>query len=467
MFESKKRQQQLIVSTTTLGQRFFESTDLTANLPILLLTKPNGQLIQEIQIGVPSGTNTSNMVQQIDLLQRADPVGGWEGMLNENKEAIFDRTLRALEKRVAEPGRDESFKLLLTEIVDAAEKLKREFEQERQKIEARYERVQTPLRRWQEEYGREPDLLNRALALVQVMLGGHLSLSEVVPLWNKRETLAKARDAYRAAIELMARIIATVEEYTRNLETVVLTARQRLQELQSETRSLVNELEKTRWWTIQTDYARIAEALTQGEDVVLLAEILSALREQGSEKLLEVVATLAHREVDRELAPLDLVQLMERESAQIKLADGLADVDPLILVGENLLDQVRHQYPTWQLVPQARPRVFVLQITPNGENIFDHPGLETARYGDRLDRLGFLQAQFETALDEIQVVHDGADAFKQARLKREYFILEQVVKEWTDDHTAKPLKPVLPAAINRSDGHEQLSNHDEAQRTEP
>ncbi|MBI5652075.1 MAG: hypothetical protein HZC40_16795, partial [Chloroflexi bacterium] len=228
------------------------------------------------------------------------------------------------------------------------------------------------------------------------------------------------------------------------------TARQRAQAIKTQVQALIGDLDKTRLWTFQTDYARLADAFADGEDAGLLAEALTTLRAQGSDKLLDVIADLARREAERAIIPLDLVQLMEQESAQLEL--DLNELDPVVLVGENLLDQVRHQTPTWRLTTNARPRVMVLQITPNGENVFDHPGLETARYGERTDRLGFLEAQMDTALDELQVIHDTVDLFKQARLKREYFVLESVIKAWGDG------KPAQPGAV----GHDLIAPRGQA-----
>ena len=471
MFQRKQNTPIRPARVATSGQRFLESEALTTNLPKTLLTKPNGQLFQEIQIGAPSaGQNLPNMVQQMEMLQRAEPVGGWELVVNENQELIFERTLQKLEKRLAEPGRSESVKALLAEIEDAGEKLKRELDEQRRQIEARYDQVQAPLRRWQDEYGREQDLINRVLTLAQALLGGQLSVSEVVKLWNKRESLAKARDAFRAASELVARFSAAVEEYARNLDAVILGARQGAQDLEKQIQELVGDLNKTRLWSFQTDYARVADALTSGEDVVLLAEALAALREQGSDKLLEVIAKVSRREAERELAYLDIVRLIEKEAAEFRGGTGLDDLDPVILVGENLLDQVRHQNPTWQLARHAHPRTIVLEITPNGENVYDHPGLQTARYGDRVDRLGFLEAQMDVALDEIQIIRDGADAFQQERLKREYFILEEVVKHWDAkpaQPAAAPLSHATPdVALSRGDGDGIHQAIDETRKAE-
>jgi hypothetical protein len=451
MFQRKQTRSPQPARTTTAGQRVLESVGISAGLPKTLLTKTNGQVFQEIQIGLPGGkTNQPNMLQQMELLQRAEPVGGWEAIINENKTRVLENVLEQLEKRLAEPGRAEAVKPLLAEILDAAEKLKRELEEQHKQIEARYDQVHAPLRSWQEESGREPDLFSRMMMLAQAVLGGQLSISQVVKLWNKRETLAKARDAVRAASELIARVIATVEEYARNLDAVIVTARQRVQELKQLARDLTNELGQTRAWTFQSDYARIADAFGAGEDGALLAEALRGLREQGGDKLLEVIATIARREAERELGALDIIQLIEKESAHLQAGQDLDAFDPVLLVGENLLDQVRHQNPTWRLVTNARPREFVLQITPNGEMVYDHPGLETARYGERTDRLGFLEAQLDTALDEIQVIRDSAEAFKHARAKREYFILEPIIQAWDDAKPAQLVattkEPVAPRA---------------------
>jgi hypothetical protein len=104
--------------------------------------------------------------------------------------------------------------------------------------------------------------------------------------------------------------------------------------------------------------------------------------------------------------------------------------------------------------------------------VYDHPGLETARYGERTDRLGFLEAQLDTALDEIQVIRDSAEAFKHARVKREYFILEPIIQAWDDAKLAQlattthePVAPRVSAlqsqvAANRisGDGHSPSRN---------
>ncbi|NTV64624.1 MAG: hypothetical protein HGA65_13985, partial [Oscillochloris sp.] len=103
-------------------------------------------------------------------------------------------------------------------------------------------------------------------------------------------------------------------------------------------------------------------------------------------------------------------------------------IDPLVLVGQRLLSELE-QAPAWRLQRSARPRLEVVQVTGNGEPLFQLDGLGTAAYGDGVDRIGFVRLESGIASDDLRAMHEGADAFAQILAQRNLYVLEDLARE--------------------------------------
>ncbi len=464
MTKTSARRAQAETQTISFGARFLQAQGITRELPKTLLTKPNGQPFAEIALGL---TNQSpqqpNWLQQVEYLMRQEPIGGWEALVLENKEIISEQAILQLSKRIAEPTGEISVRQFLADVGDAASKLKREFDEQHKQATERFSQAQARLGKWQQEYGREKNVLAQLVTLGSALLGGSISVHDAGQTFNRRETFAKWRDAFSAASEITAQLIETTDSYARNLDALVQAARHAAETVAIQRAQFANELAKARPYSYTVDYAQLAELVCEGaSDASILAELLSVLRAQGSEQLLEQSAALARRDAGRLLGARDLTQWIEMEAQAITGMES--EIDPVVLVAEKLVNHVTAEQPTWQLTRQARPRVQVLQITPNGEMLFNHPDLTSARYGERTDRLGFLQAQMQVSLDELRLIHEGAESFQQARARREYFVLEQVAAaiplveddEFADSQTRapEPLPPFAPVMSNGDGNYE-------------
>lgn len=458
------RRAQTETQTISFGARFLQAQGIMRELPKALLTKPNGQPFAEIALGL---TNQSpqqpNWLQQVEYLMRQEPIGGWEALVLENKEIISEQAILQLSKRIAEPNGEISVRQFLADVGDAASKLKREFDEQQQQAAERFSQAQARLHKWQQEYGRDKSVLAQLVTLGGALLGSTISVHDAGQTFNRRETFAKWRDAFSAASEITAQIIETADGYARNLDALVHAARHASETVATQRAHLTSELAKARPFSYSVDYAQLAELVCESaSDSSILAELLSDLRASGGEQLLERSAALARRDAGRLLGARDLTQWIEMEAQALTGME--AEIDPVVLVAEKLVNHVTGEQPTWQLIRQARPRVQVLQITPNGEMLFNHPDLTSARYGERTDRFGFLQAQMEVTLDELRLISEGAESFQQARARREYFVLEQVAGAFpldADDEIAnshsraqEPLSPFAPVMSNGDGNYE-------------
>ncbi len=462
MPKTSTRRPQTETQTISFGARFLQAQGITRELPKALLTKPNGQPFAEIALGLTNHSpQQPNWLQQVEYLMRQEPIGGWEALVLENKEIISEQAILQLSKRLAEPNGEISVRQFLADVGDAASKLKREFDEQQQQAAERFSQAQARLSKWQQEYGRDKSVLAQLVTLGGALLGGSISVHDAGQTFNRRETFAKWRDAFSAASEIAAQLIETADGYARNLDALVNAARHASETVAGQRAQFASELAKARPYSYTVDYVQLAELLCDSaEDSTVLAELLTALRAQGSEQLLEQSAALARHDAARLLGARDLTQWIEMEAQG--LAGANEEIDPVVLVAEKLVNQVTGEQPTWQLTRQARPRFQVLQITPNGEMLFNHPDLTSARYGERTDRFGFLQAQMEVALDELHLIQEGAESFQQARARREYFVLEQIAAAFPhnedDDfansqtRTPEPLPPFVPVVSN-GDGH--------------
>lgn len=430
-----KQKQNAQDKRATSGELWLEAQGISRRLPSELVLKPNGQPFAEPQLGM---TQTTGIVAQLEWLMRPEPIGGAEPHVWENKQRLREHVLEALNQRLAEPPHSagQSHKQFLNEILDALDTRKFEFDAQALEAQSEYARTQERLAKWQEQYRRDKNLLTQVFTLGNLLFAGQVSDSEAVRVWNRRETFHKAMNALRGAGDLTNELREDVALYARNYDALVIAARQQFTEALAQERRLTQELD-ARLWTLTPDSAQIASVLAgSSADPALLAEVFAAIREGGSEQMGARVMEIAQREAERLAQGLSIAECIKMEAEQYEPAE--LEVDPLLLVGISLVEQVTAQFPTWSLIPQARPRSQTLQLTPHGAPLFEHPDLSTARYGERQDRLGFLDAQMDVALNELRVMQEGAESFHATRQQREFFILEPLVE-------AFPLKASSPS----------------------
>lgn len=181
----------------------------------------------------------------------------------------------------------------------------------------------------------------------------------------------------------------------------------------------------------------------QVNDDRLVAELLRRLGSSGGPAALaEQVLALARTEAERGLQGRSVVDLVALEAGAV---DGADDADPLLLVGQALLDALERS--TWQLSRRARPRRETIQVTPDGAPAYSLEGLGSAAYGGGLDRLGFVQVQLGVAIDDLLLLHDGTEAFQAALRQRNLYVLDDLARAWEDAHAAEKRAPV-PDSLN-------------------
>ncbi|MBA3532759.1 MAG: hypothetical protein H0T73_12615 [Ardenticatenales bacterium] len=416
----------------TESRRFLASLGLDHTLPIKLTRHADGRPYQPIQLAQvqKGGSSQTTLVQEMSLLQMKKHTGGWDTLLEGNRVRAEQEALHALEARVSEGALTIPVRPFLQELAQEITQDIQLLQTARATLEQRYAEAESNLVRWQNEQAQGQGLLESLATIAQTLISGRLTRNDAVACWNSREASALSCDAHRAALTILIALAEAVSGLVRALDQVLEAAESRRQVAAGQVSQLRQSYTRVRGWGYEVNPSAIAEVLTQQNDSRWLSELLTALREAGSEALIAQTQTIARREAERLLEGLDIIGLIELEGEQLARRTGTGDaVDALVLVGEELLDQVRRR-PTWQLTSGARRRVETLQIVPQGEAIFEHTSLKSAAYGSRQDRLAFLQVEFEVALEELRLVQEGRALFAAAQERREHFVLEEVAAAW-------------------------------------
>lgn len=391
-----------------------DSMGLTPALPERLAQDADGRPFEPAQL-----EQTEDLMANLALLLRREPVGGAEAQLREQERRVRDQIADGLNSALAR--RSAAPRTLLAGLLAATRTRKERVDAEARELDERCERIQERLHRWQERAGQRGD--NLAADLWRWVVGGaeRMSLPEVVALWNEREYVAWQRAAYTAARGCFAATVESLARLLDQLNSRVEEARQFALALADERAQLKQQPGAYAPWSFRVDEAVVAAALTGRADVELaLATLLRHVAETDAINLGEQVRAVADAAAERLLSGLSICDLVEIEanSAADQEADGL------VVIGQALLDDVAR--PSWQLVRRARPRTETVQVTPDGAPIFSLDGLGSAAYGDGLDRMGFVQLQLAVSLDELAILAEIEEPFAATLAQRNLYLLDEL-----------------------------------------
>lgn len=414
MFQAKKDRSEPKVSD---ARRFIQRLGLAGTDKLLL--RQDGQPYQPIQLTAiqAGGVGQPGVIEQYQLLGRRTVVGGCERLVESKRKRFALSQASKLEELLS--SSDVAVGQLLAQLSKEVELIKLATEGQLEKVQQEFELCDGELAEWQASQGNEPNLLDTVFKFLGFAAVSRMTQTDAVKLWNQRESLYKQVVAAKGSLSLVQEFGETVNKMARNLAEVVELAQGALAETH---RAAKRHATIFQAGAFSLDCALLADALSDEVNPSLLARLLAAAREGGAQALVACAERIAEEETLHRLESLDVMDFIELEGHGMEGAEGL---DPVITVAEELLDQVQRQFPTWQLVEQARPRVETLQILP--ANVEGFEGLTRAYYPDELDRLGFVQVQLEVALDDLRMVRARSEDFEQARESREYFVLEEMI----------------------------------------
>jgi len=413
-------------TAAAIARTLLQSLGLTADLPQRMLYMPDGRPYQVRQLGaLGQAADPAVVIEEAAMLNREQPLGGWQVIIETNKQAARDRSVAAIGARLADSALTIPVRTFLSDLHGETTAVRQQVDDNLAEIIERYRQTAEGLRSWQDQH-RAGGLLDSLLSFGK-RLWRVVSDDEAVRLWNDREFLAMTRDAHQAASDVLATVTDNINTLRHSLDAVIAEAQAAQNKAAARRDDVARAALQGHVWDVHVHPDVVARAMTAGDDVALLPELLAAVAANGSSVVSSTAQAIARREADERVSE-DVVRLLEIES---KALDGDAEpaaTDPIVIAGEQLLDDVRSS-PTWVLNTGVRPWTATLQVTPGTEPVFDHPELSTTAYG-RPDRLGFLQVQCRVALDELSVLAANNDAFRVAVRDYSQFILEDVVEAW-------------------------------------
>jgi hypothetical protein len=401
------------------AQEFLDAVGFSADLPARLICDADGRPFAPPQLGLVA--DLARLAGQITLLQRSDPLGGVEPLLQHSEQALAREVRARLHRRLSVSADGLPTRAFLIELQDALRQLREQLATLASQAEAGFNATQQQLHRWQQRTARQEaaGFIGGLLRL----LGGDAGLSpaQVITLWNAREQLHVRLAAARAALALVSAFLDDVSLLVDRLDAVQSQVAQRLRALAQRAPAPTGFAAPTLMVDAPTVAARIAD---QSEVVEPLGTLLAALAENGWQEIGAHSERIAREAAARQLAGLDICRLLEIDAAQATDAD-----DPLLALGQGLLALLDRQQ-TWQLVGTARPRVERVQITPDGQPIYVLDGLSSASSGAPGDGLGFLEVQLNVAPAELRQLADGGEAFDAALCRRNFYALEELALSW-------------------------------------
>lgn len=412
-------------SETSLAREIVDGIALTDTLPEALTQDATGRRFEPVQLNPQA-----DLLRQLALLLRRDPIGGGEQLIHENGRRLRELGLVQLNRTLA--GTTEGLRPLIDETLAETRVRKGRLEDHKDRLVQTYARLQERLHRWQDHADQRSGSLGADVW--RWLVGGdeRLALPQVVALWNERERQALQRAAYAEALDIASWLLDTLGDLGNRLDALLAQAHGLHSALAARHAQLRNTAAFAPW-TLRLDSHAIAEALAAQANLgSLVAEVLRRQTEGAGAtvELADQIEQTARLEARRLLEGLTIVDLIELETGVVSAADG---VDPVILVGQELLDRLAR--PIWQLVRGARPRVETVQVTPQGAPVYSLDGLASASYGAALDRLGFVQVQLGLAKDELASLGDEA-TFQDALRQRNLFVLDELAERWENEQAA-------------------------------
>jgi PHD/YefM family antitoxin component YafN of YafNO toxin-antitoxin module len=425
------------------AREFMEVVGLKTTLIERLPRDASGQTFEPVQLDPQKDPLT-----QLAYLTRREPVGGAEPQIQDNTRRLREHMQAQLNRALAAtllPPRP-----LLAALASETRALKERLVERFGRADGAYTATQTQLHRWQDHIGQRSGGLGD---LWRWIFGGpeRLSLPEVVALWNKREHQALDRGACSAALELATWFLDIITDLLDRLDQLLAEAGALRAHMQRQRESL-RQPAVFAPWTMPVDAWTVAGALVERANLDgLVAELLRQQTDSAGAGLEGQASALAREEANRLLEAVGIVELIELEA----YAGGAEpEDDPLILVGQELLQAL--QQPTWRLARGARPRLEMLQVTPDGAPVYGLDGLASAAYGETRDRLGFVQVQSGVAQEDLALLREGDEAFTAALQQRNLYVLDELAIEWERAqgqaaHVAAGL-PIEPGSVQLTDG---------------
>ncbi|NJN66286.1 MAG: hypothetical protein HC884_06025 [Chloroflexaceae bacterium] len=402
-----------------------QASGLTTSLPDLLVQDTTGRAFEPVQLGTDQ--DIERIPEQFALLMRREPVGGASALIRANQQRILTQALDHVRQRLAASSETASTSAFLQEMQQVLRQVKGEMDQASQEREQEYARTQETLSGWQERmHHRSSGGVVRGLIGWLVGAGGHLSLPQAINLWNEREHLALKRAASQAGRAIVGQVLVEVTHRYEHLDS--MTARlERLIQQALQRVAVLSASPSTGYapWTWQVNRGIVAEVLAQHpipEQVI--ASLVKSDLTSDEDALLTQIQALARQEAAQRLEGLSITHLIELEAS----VNPLEGTDPVIAVGQALLELVSRT-PSWQVLPSVRPRTELLQVTPQGHPIYALDHLSTASYGERQDRLGFVQVQMEVALMDLRIIHEHEEPFREALRQRNFYVLDELAAE--------------------------------------
>jgi len=411
---------------TISAREVVQANGLTASLSDLLIQDTTGRAFEPVQLGTDQ--DIERIPEQFALLTRREPVGGASALIRANQQRLLAQVLDHLRQWLAAASETALASTFLQEMQQILRRLKEEMDQTTHELEEEYARTQETLGVWQERMHHRSSSggIVRGLIGWLVGAGGHLSLPQAINLWNEREHLALKRAASQAARAVISQVLVEVthlyehlDSMTSRLDRLIQHAQQQVVKLSSSPSSVYAP------WTWQVNSVIVAEVLAQQpipEQVI--ADLLKSDTTDDEDALLMQMHTLAQQDAARRLDGLSIMHLIELEAS----VTPLEGTDPVIAVGQALLELVSRT-PSWLVLPSIRPRTELLQVTPQGHPVYALDHLSTASYGERQDRLGFVQVQMEVALVDLRIIHDHEDVFQEASRQRNFYVLDELATE--------------------------------------
>lgn len=406
---------------------FLQATEFDDALPERLIQNPDGRAFEPVQLG--SAADEHTLAGQLAYLLRPEPIGGAEPLIQTGQQRLHAQARARFYQRLAMINNLADIRTFLSDLEARLRALQERIETRLAERQQSYQVLQDRLRAWQERTRRRS-----AAGVVSTLVGwvfggeGMLSLPQAVALWNERERLHLTRAALMAALNTLSRFVEEVSSVSGRLMSLAVQARQgherALRQLADLEAAPLPYAPVT--FCIQA-HTVAAHLIAQAQVDRLVAEALTQLAQQpeGTHDLEPVVQAVARQEAQRLAAMHDIVRLLEYEA---RTADPEID-DPLLVAGQGLLRTLVER-PTWQLAPQAQPRMEVLQLTPDGQPLFELEGLSSASPGESGDYLGFVQVQMDVALSDLRLMHEGEEAFCAALREQNFFADAELAREW-------------------------------------
>lgn len=422
--------------TNAFGRNTLERARIDSHLPQTMgLQEDRIPYVPNRLSLLPKNALPATLAQQAQCLASPQAMGGHEKLINANRDAILTRAQNALADTLSAGDASAKYAEVIQQVRDVAVGLRASYEASLSAVEKRLAVAEETLRRYQDESAKTAGKSTNLVDALRQFLGDYVKGPDAIRAYNAREMLVFERDCHRAAMEVIAQIIAMCERLLAGMETTraaalagALEARQHIETLRRQADA------RGRKADYQVNIERVIESIQRQETIAAyLPQLIAEARDNGGEKLAQVALEIARHLAATEYDPLDIVALMRREAACTPLnGKSINPEHAPLLVGGRVLDITRRKRQSLRLTDDARPREFVLQVSADMRPLFGHPSLVAARFRKPRNAFAFVRVQTDVALDELQVMREGEADFREELNKREFFIFEEIAQTWRD-----------------------------------